>query len=1246
MRKILCFGVVLAACGVLGTVFPQTLSGKKYVTLKNTAAGEPVTARAVVAVTPDSGSPDAYKLGGLWIGSADRRNGWYFQLAQRPVAKQSARFVELLMIKNGKYHAQNELAKATVRNNSELRWESGKPYTLQLAVDGTGADGRVLDDAGNVLAEVRFELKKPDSALTGTVQARTECARMEIASCSVSDDPLPPFSSKPSAKSVRENAVGAEASATAFPCTLSGRKYVTLKKTAAGEPVTARAVVAVTPDSGSPDAYKLGGLWIGSADRRNGWYFQLAQRPVAKQSARFVELLMIKNGKYHAQNELAKATVRNNSELRWESGKPYTLQLAVDGTGADGRVLDDAGNVLAEVRFELKKPDSALTGTVQARTECARMEISSCVISNDPLPSPPPRRIFLQAAGAKYDAAKFDSVENARFSDRHGLRPRETEGELLFNFRVERDGDYQLCSNAASPSRDVAIYAMFSLDGEPMRRRVVFPAKARDIDWERLMRLSLKAGTHTLRVILPSSITLDYLVLEPMAPDPAVPAAARSYNPKLTPPAGHPRLLLTPGTLPEIRRNLKHPENAPAEQKVRELAASPLEMPQKDGVVVYDRNYLLQIEARAFLYALEGDSRLGKEAVEAIREYISRVDFDNLMDVTRLVGHTIFVTSEVYDWCYPLLSEADKKLLRSDMLRLGRDTEIGWPPFRQSVINGHGNEAQLSRDFLSMAIAIYDEDPEPYRLCAWRIFEEMVPAHNYEYRSGRHTQGSCYGTYRLSWDMYLAMIFRSMTGEEIFSADFGKVPYFWIYLMLPNWELFDDADVYIEHGKPFRFGENLFPMFSFTRDPLLKNEFLRQNGLAWSVRNYPTRFLIFNRPDVKAAPEFDKLPQTRFFPEPLASMIARTGWEFGPDSRTAVVEMKSGHYNRHDHQHMDAGAFQIFYRAPLAVDIGVYGHWGGHYDFTFAKRTIPHNAMLVYDPEEKFAVPGNDGGQRFVRTMPWTIQQVIDHPEIHEAGRHVACYVGPDGDRPLFSYIKGDLASAYSPHKVQAYERSFVFSRLDRPETPALLVVYDHVTSTRPEYRKYFLLNTLTRPEFHGNTIRVENVLPGGKPGELFVTTLLPESDNVEVTTSGDGKAMEFFREKVEMPPRNRMLSCGWRTMVSPKTPAREDRFLHVMQIGEPSAAKYPVELLDSGAWLGVRAAGRIVTFAKSGKAGSAPVEFTVPAGEAHQVLLTDLLPGEYNVTRDGRPLCRVSVSKQAGTVEMAAEPGHYRVAP
>ena len=1036
-----------------------------------------------------------------------------------------------------------------------------------------------------------------------------------------------------------------EGAALTFTFTLHGKTAVELGKSPAGQAVTAEVEVAVTPDSDSPDAYKLGGIWIGSADRKNGWYFQLCRRPAAKKSAHFVELALVKNGRYHAQKALAVMTVRNNSELRWEPGRRYTLRLASDRTGADGRVLDSNGKMLAELRFELKKPDPALTGTVQARTEYAAMEIFSCRICDDPLPPPPQKRIFLQVSGAKYDAAKFEPVENARFLDGHGLRPREKEGELCFSFRLERDGEYQLCSNAASPGRDVAIYAKFSLDGEPLRRRVVFPARARDIDWERLMRLSLKAGNHMLRVILPSSITLDYLVLEPAMQEPPIPAAARNYQPKLTPPAGHPRLLLTPGNLPVIRANLKHPENAPVVRKVRELAAAPLTVPRKDGVTVYDRDYLLRIEARAFLYALEGDSRLGKEAIDAIKHYIRSVDFDNLMDVTRLMGHTIFVTSEVYDWCYPQLSDDDRKMLWQEMLRLGRDTEIGWPPFRQSVINGHGNEAQLSRDFLAMAIAIYDEDPEPYRLCAYRIFEELVPAHNYEYRSGRHTQGSNYGPCRFSWDLLLAMIFRNMTGKEVFSADFGKVPYFWIYLMLPDRELLDDADVFYEHGSPYRYGEPTFHMFAYTGDPLLKGEFLRQKGVPWVMGYIPVQFLILNRPEVAASQKFDSLPQTRFFPEPLASMIARTGWEFGPDSRTAVVEMKAAPYNRHDHQHMDAGAFQIFYRAPLAVDIGVYGHWGQHYDFTFAKRTIPHNALLVYDPDEKFAVPGNDGGQRFVKTMPWTIRQVIDHPEIHSTGRLAAHYAGPDADRPLFSHIKGDIAAAYSPHKMKEYERSFVFCRLDNPETPALLIVYDHVVSARPEFRKYFLLNTIARPELMENAVRVENSLPGGKPGELFVTTLLPHRDNLEVTTAGDGRALEFFNEKVEMPPRNRMLSRGWRTMISPKTPAAEDRFLHVMQIGEPSAPKLPAELFESGTRIGVKVADRIVTFSKNGRATADPVEFTVPAGAPRQALLTDLLPGDYTVMRDGKPERNITVTEGAGTLLLPVEAGRtYRV--
>ena len=85
----------------------------------------------------------------------------------------------------------------------------------------------------------------------------------------------------------------------------------------------------------------------------------------------------------------------------------------------------------------------------------------------------------------------------------------------------------------------------------------------------------------------------------PLPPEPEAPAAARSYQPKLTPPAGHPRLLLTPETIPAVRANLKHPENAQAVAVLRQLAAAPLQAPQKDGVTVYDRKRMKSADRRA-----------------------------------------------------------------------------------------------------------------------------------------------------------------------------------------------------------------------------------------------------------------------------------------------------------------------------------------------------------------------------------------------------------------------------------------------------------------------------------------------------------------------------------------------------------------------------------------------------------------------------------------------------------------------
>lgn len=84
MRLLLVIGAVLAALEGAALTFTFTLHGKTAVELGKSPAGQAVTAEVEVAVTPDSDSPDAYKLGGIWIGSADRKTAGIFSFAGGP----------------------------------------------------------------------------------------------------------------------------------------------------------------------------------------------------------------------------------------------------------------------------------------------------------------------------------------------------------------------------------------------------------------------------------------------------------------------------------------------------------------------------------------------------------------------------------------------------------------------------------------------------------------------------------------------------------------------------------------------------------------------------------------------------------------------------------------------------------------------------------------------------------------------------------------------------------------------------------------------------------------------------------------------------------------------------------------------------------------------------------------------------------------------------------------------------------
>jgi hypothetical protein len=116
------------------------------------------------------------------------------------------------------------------------------------------------------------------------------------------------------------------------------------------------------------------------------------------------------------------------------------------------------------------------------------------------------------------------------------------------------------------------------------------------------------------------------------------------------------------------------------------------------------------------------------------------------------------------------------------------------------------------------------------------------------------------------------------------------------------------------------------------------------------------------------------LPQTAYYGN--GEIIARTGWDMGRDSPDMLVNMIIRRLNLNNHDHLDSGHFTVFYKEGLAVDSGIYqgvqGGYGSPHDLNWNKRTISHNAVLLYDrnaPPDTYKWhsrnTGNDGGQVF-----------------------------------------------------------------------------------------------------------------------------------------------------------------------------------------------------------------------------------------------------------------------------------------
>ena len=788
-----------------------------------------------------------------------------------------------------------------------------------------------------------------------------------------------------------------------------------------------------------------------------------------------------------------------------------------------------------------------------------------------------------------------------------------------------------------------------------------------DFKWQKLGAISLSAGeTGSIRIIPreTGAIMDRFLVTSNMSYSPTgmgeLPGEMgvnvaklpedKYPKPSITPPAEHPRLMFRAQDIDTIKKNMEDEELTAAVAEFNKLKEESFDgnLPEKE-TANYDGQKLGIIEAKAFDYVMYGNEQHAKEAIAAIKNYARTCTYIGLNDYTRQMGHVLFTAAEVYDWCHPLLTKEDKEEIVALCQGIATQMEIGFPPSGQGAVCGHGGEMQLLRDWLALGIATYDEYPDIYNFVGGRFFSEFVPSRNYWFTSESHHQGSAYGSSsRHECELWSQWLIYRMSGETVYIPEMSRVVYQWIYTRRPDGQLLREGDDYNEGTGKNKYwntlGGPLFYASNFYKDPILKKQYMRDAGPAsfaygpWS--RTPVQFMIFNDPTIGRG-EVETLPLTKYLGSPLGAMVARTGWNMGIDSPDVLAYMKIGEVWAANHNHRDAGNFQIYYKGILASESGYYESYGTDHDANYNKATIAHNTLLISSESDTI------GNQRVPGGEPATME-VWMKDNNYETGEVIGHEFGPDTQEPEYSYIAGDIAKAYGSNVKEAV-RSMLFMPLEDEEHPAAFVVFDQVTTENKDAKKTFMLHMQEEPEVNGNVSIIKRQADGYN-GMMTNQTLLPASPKIEKI---GGKDKEFW-----MGDRNyalkatinneTSLEAGWgRIEISPQTGNNTDYFLNVMYVNDADKelALEKAELIENDAVAGAKIFNRVAVFNKAKTRIENSVSFDVAGSESDlKVNVAGLKAGTWTVKVNGTEVATQVASEDGGIIYFTAPAGKYEL--
>lgn len=739
------------------------------------------------------------------------------------------------------------------------------------------------------------------------------------------------------------------------------------------------------------------------------------------------------------------------------------------------------------------------------------------------------------------------------------------------------------------------------------------------------------------------------------------------------PPVEHPRLFVRSWEIPALKAKMEHVEG---KKIIKKLTKASVPRTAEEEAEAKDRGFRYyaqmrgitsEVQLQALDYLVNGNADQARAAITSMLDTLRTTNFGTKNDLSRASGCMLMVGGMIYDWCYDQFTQQERQAYIREFVRIAETMECHYPPKNNEPICGHSSEWMVLRDMLSCGIAIYDEYPDMYDHVVKMLFKDYIPVRNFTYKGMNYHQGSGYITVRFLNDLNSLWIFDKMGAGAIYDPAQQYVLYDFIYRRRPDGQVLPAGDVNpAPRKRPQSYSMPAMLAASYYKDPYLAYEYERRTSTEPHMLMLELLWRDFEL-DGKAP---DDLPLTRYSGTPFGWMIARTGW----GKNSVVAEMKVNEQFYGNHQHLDGGSFQIYYKGPLAIDSGSYqGSSGGYnspHNKNYFKRTIAHNSLLVYDPSEKFACwnyggagktefAANDGGQR----MPgdrWETCRSFDDllSDAYTVGKTLAHGFGPDQHTPEYSYLKGDITKAYTS-KVDDVRRSFVFLNLEpsgnadtaseATAVPAAMVIYDHVTAADQSFKKYWLMHSIEEPQIGNQEFTIMRTKDGDS-GKLHCTVLYPAADVAKV--GGEGKEFWVFGENYPNAATTRPDPCNergaWRVEVTPKKESKEDIFLNVIQVSDNTCTHMlPVYPVEGEKVVGTAISDRVVVFSRDGRVLSEDFSFKIPksVGKSAKVLLTDLSEGQWTVMKDGKVFDGSKlVTKEAGTIYFNAGPGVYTI--